>query len=226
MTVVNVSELFTLKWCILCYVNLISMKKQKGHRSLLSSSRKPAPFTGGKRRLEKRCPLPRPVGGRVADAAGTQVLFLPLQGWSWRVGASGIFRAQASQPSVPGQRSDRPVAAELSPRLCSPAAWLTKMELSSAPSRRPAIAPACCRASLPSVPRASSWTSCSPSTERPSTRTRWSWPPAATTSGEPRSRGTGWRAPTLLRGSVISVPASQHVAEGKWPALATHSVNL
>lgn len=142
--------------------------------------------------------------------------------------AWGSFRAQVGQPSVTGQRLDRPQASELSPHLCSPAAWLTKMELSSAPSQRPVIAPASCRALLPSVPRASCWTLYSPSTERPSTHTRWSWPPAATTSGEPKSRGAGWRVPPQLRGSDLSTsrPASQDSCEGMWLVLATYSVNL
>lgn len=152
---------------------------------------------------------------------GTQVLFL-LQGSFWGFCLClGQLQSPGERAQCPGQRLDRPEASELSPDLCSPAAWLTKMELSSAPSRRPAIAPASCRALLPSVPRASCWTLYSPSTERPSMHTRWSWLPAATTSGEHRSRGTGQRGPTQLRGSELSAsqpasPARMALRESGW----------
>jgi hypothetical protein len=69
-------------------------------------------------------------------------------------------------------------------RVLPSTAWPIRTGPSSVPSQRPATAPAFCRAWPPSERRASSWTSSSLSTERPFTHTRWSWRPAATTSGE------------------------------------------
>lgn len=134
----------------------------------------------------------------------------PRSGFRFSGMGSGNFTSTQGQlPAKPAQgpgwRADGSTAAQLPAHLCSLTAWLTRTGLSSAPSRPPATAPASCRASPRSAPRASSWTSCSPSTERPSMRTRWSWLPAATTSGV-QGPGVEWGHRLSQRDHPRAVP--------------------
>lgn len=169
-------------------------------------------FIGGQWSLHACTSPPRPASGQVAVTTGTQVRLPLLRDGFWQLHLHpGQLPAKPAQGSLGGGADGSMASLSAAcPPLCSPTAWLTRTGpqvhlLGPWPQHQPPAGPRC-------PPRPGQLLDARPlSTERPSTRTRWSWLPAATTSG---ARVPGWSgAPPRPRGTIPGLCLQLHPAQ-------------